>query len=67
VALAALLSASTGEPSHQRWAQLSTTVPSDRSQLKGDLEQPSFARPRLFHESLPVLAGDVVHISGSGI
>jgi hypothetical protein len=67
VAVGALLGGSAGKPSHQRQAQFNTTVPSDRSQLKGDLEQQSSARLRLFNESFPALAGDVVRISSSGI
>jgi hypothetical protein len=52
--------------SHERFTHLSSPGPSDRSQLKGDLEQQGTLRPRLFNESLPALAGNVLCISCSG-
>jgi hypothetical protein len=68
VAVGALLGCgSAGKLSHQRQARLSTTAPSGRSQLTGDLEPQSFARLRLFHESPADLAGGAVRISSFGL
>jgi hypothetical protein len=65
-ALGAVLSGSTGKLTRGRWIHLSGTLPSDHSQLKGELEKPSVPRVRLFDGSLPALAGDGVRIPDSG-
>ena len=66
VGFGALLAGSAQKLSHQRARRVSTTVPSDHSQLKGDLELRSFSRHRQFHGSFPALAGDVIRIPDSG-
>jgi hypothetical protein len=66
-ACGALLAGSAGKLSHGRGPRVSTTVPSDHTQLlKGDLELRSFSRDRQFHESFVALAGNVVRIPDSG-
>jgi len=67
VAFVALLAGSALKLSHESGPRIGTTVPSDPSELKGDLEKPSVARVRLFDGSSPAVAGDVVWPPDSGI
>jgi hypothetical protein len=66
-ACVALLAGSAGKLSHEHRPRVSTTIPSDHTQLlKGDLELRSFSRDRQFNESFPALAGNVDRIPDSG-